>query len=150
MAYKLMLAGSPFGMPFIWNVSKHVGPAKAHPNQATDVELVQILLAESIKRGWPDEAASSGVGAPPVTVDGKFNSVLGFWIFYAQRYDGPSSATVDGVVSPAHGMMYGGAPWVIAKLNNFLRFKDFNTWSKLDSDTRLSMELRSELKTTSP
>jgi len=151
MAYKLILSQSnPVRMPFIWNVSTHVGPAKRHPNRATDVELVQFLLAESLKRGWPDEPSTSGAAVPPVTVDGRFNAVLGFWIFYSQQCSATPAASVDGVVSPAHGVMYGGGAWVIVRLNNYLWAADTTFWSKLDNDPRLSPGLRSELKRTAP
>ena len=147
MAYKLMLPGQPDGLPFLWNVSQHVGRLKNHPNRPTDVELVQFLVVENLNRGLLGFNGSPGSKAPPLAVDGRFTAILGFWIFYCEL----DMQSVDGVVSPAHGMVYGprGA-WAISKLNYWLSHADFALWSGLDDNPRLSPALRAELKRTAP
>jgi hypothetical protein len=152
MAYKLMLPGTPDGMPFLWNVSQHVGRLKKHPNLPTDVELVQFLIVENVNRGLLGFNGTSGSKAPPLSVDGRFSAILGFWIFYCECSASPTSPQqVDGVVSPAHGTSYrAGAQWAIARLNKWLRDADYGFWSSLDGDSRLSAGLRFELKRTAP
>ena len=150
MAYKLMLPGQPDGLPFLWNVSQHVGRLKNHPNRPTDVELVQFLVVENLNRGLLGFNGSPGSKAPPLAVDGRFTAILGFWIFYCECSNNASQA-VDGVVSPAHGTAYRpGAAWAIARLNKWLRDADFDFWSTLDDDPRISPGLRFELKRTAP
>src|SRR5262249_19709134 len=99
MAYKLILPVSNSNMPILWNVSQHVGPLKQNPNSGTDVELVQFLVMENISRGLLGFHANAAAKLPPISLDGIYSAVLGFWIYYAQSSPNPS-VNVDGVVSP--------------------------------------------------
>lgn len=150
MAYKLIFPTPIDGLPFIWNISAHVGCKSTNPNYSTDVELIQFFLREQLKSGALGSKANTGSRLPDLPVDGKFTSVTGFWIFYTQL-GGLDSATVDGVVSPARGgTSYGGGAFAIAKMNfNFKKaFPD--AWQNLDKDPRLSPALRAQLTRTTP
>lgn len=147
MAYQMMLPpGSE--MPFIWNVSTRVGPTVDCPNRPTDVELVKVFT-DVIAKG-PFHALRNEARRPPLVVNGTFDAVLGFWIFNTQ-FSSRFSTLVDGIVSPAKGVFYGPkTAWVIVKFNHTMFVEDKNRWLKLNTDTRLSAELRRELSKTTP
>ncbi len=149
MAYKLNFAYPIDGMPFIWNVSQHVGCKSGNPNYATDVELVQFFLREQIKAGLLGTQATQGAFAPQFAVDGKYTAAVGFWIFYSQL-GGKESAVVDGIVSPAKGTNYGAGAWAIAKMNFNYKKMFPAEWANLACDTRLSAALRAQLATSTP
>lgn len=149
MAYKLNFAYPIEGMPFIWNVSQHVGCKVNNPNQATDVELVQFFLKEHIKSGVLGAKASRGAFEPKFAVDGKYTAAVGFWIFCSQL-GGSESAVVDGIVSPAKGGTYGSGVWAIAKMNYHYKKMFPAEWANLANDTRLSAALRAQLAKSTP
>lgn len=149
MAYKLNFAYPTGGMPFIWNVSQHVGCRSENPNQATDVELVQFFLRETIKVRDLGAKAASGAFTPSFELDGKYTSALGFWIFYSQL-GGAAAATIDGIVSPAKGTSYGTGAWAIAKMNYHYKKIFPNEWANLANDMRLSAALRAQLAKSTP
>jgi hypothetical protein len=148
MAYKLVLPGSPDGLPFIWNISQHVGCYQC-PNLPTDVELVQFMLKGLVDAGQLGHEGVTGLRTPPLATGGSFNAVLGFWIFYLQT-GGKSSATVDGIMSPAKGTSYGGGVWAITKLNHVYKECFPAQWANLSADVRLSPPLRAQLQKTTP
>jgi|RhiMetdeSRZDD1v2_1073273.scaffolds.fasta_scaffold1006854_1 hypothetical protein len=150
MAYKLVFPAPQNGMPFIWNVSAHVGWGVEHPNRPTDVELVQFLLSELTKKGVVGRTANGAAKSPPIQVNGRFDPVIGFWIWFAQDSPSLKTETIDGIVSPAKGMSYGGGKWLIAKLNFSYKQHFPNDWQNLNSDTRLSSALRADLSKTTP
>ncbi|MEP7364824.1 MAG: hypothetical protein ABI972_16335 [Acidobacteriota bacterium] len=150
MAFKMAVGWNKEKLPFIWNVSKHVGCKAENPNAATDVELVQFFLSEMVKSGELGRLAHGGVRTPPLRVTGMMDAVTAFWIFYVEL-GGDPAATHDGVVSPARGGIdYGVGYWAIAKMNIHFRRVFPEVWLNLDNDPRLTMALRTELKRTSP
>lgn len=147
MAFKLVFSVPDNTMPFIWNVSQHVGPLHENPNRRTDVELVQFFLKELVESGHLGKTANAAVKQPPIRVNGVMDAVTGFWICFAQR----GAQTADGVVSPAKGMMYSQvSAWSISKMNFVYRKQFGDKWQNLDNDQRLSSALRAELKKTTP
>ena len=149
MAYKLNFPYPMDGMPFLWNVSQHVGCKSDNPNRPADVELVQFFLSELIKVRDLGSKANAGAFSPGFSVDGKFTSALGFWIFFSEC-GGSGSATIDGIVSPAKGVSYGTGAFAIAKLNYHYKKLFPMEWANLASDMRLSAALRAELSSTTP
>jgi hypothetical protein len=111
---RILALNPPYsGMSTIVNVLARVGPGE--PNHPDDVRVVQRLM----QMGARGAAPAASIGVPQVT--GHFDAATGFWIYHAQRLN--KSATVDGVVSPAHGTQYapGGSIWVIAYFNEFAK-----------------------------
>jgi hypothetical protein len=89
------------------NVLHRVGPDE--DNHADDVRVVQRLI----------QLMAMGSN---VAVNGSFDEMTGFWIFYAQvqwKGRGHPGVIVDGVISPARGSAYGagGAVWTITLFN---------------------------------
>ena len=147
MAYKFVLPYPQQGLPFIWNVSQHVGYKKTCPNRTTDVELCQFFFRQLADAGDIGESVVGTAKMPKISVNGIFDAVLGFWIYLEQDTPG---ATMDGVISPAKGVSYGSNIWLITWLN--VRFqKNFpEAFLTLDKDPRLSAALRADLSKTKP
>lgn len=142
MAYKLV-TNNP-ALPFIWNVSSHVGHLDTCQNRRTDVELLQFMLSEMFHQFPHTNGAAM---EPQVRPNGKYDAALGFWIFRAQD----QNQNRDGIVSPAKGTHFAaGHGWVIAKINYHFKNTFPDRWANLDSDPRLSPALRAELKRTNP
>jgi hypothetical protein len=109
---RILHLASPFeGLTKIVNVFFPVGPHQ--PNQAEDVRVVQNLMHAVALFS----AGRAGISAPEV--NGRFDAVTGFWIFYLQStLRAGHIGVVDGIVSPARGGAYFGAtPSFIAHLN---------------------------------
>jgi len=115
-----------------FNVDNHVGPAC--PNKIEDVLLVQFLLVE--------------VGG--ITIDTKLKAILlkvpksgtcdaatieGIRALQQRFKDGNPATVVDGIISPAKGAMYGGAPWTIILLNVNVRGENPDMWPRLQDFT---------------
>ncbi len=149
MAYKLAVGYNKEKLPFIWNVSKHVGCKVENPNQATDVELVQFFLRELVNNNILGTKAHAGVRLPAIQVNGRMDAITGFWIFFVEQ-GGDPNAVHDGIVSPAKGVDYGNGYWAIAKMNIHFQKHFPDAWLNLDNDPRLSMALRTELKRSKP
>jgi hypothetical protein len=146
MAGKLVLsAGNAAGMPFFYNVSKHVGPFKDNPNDPDDVQLVQFLIREGLK-AKPPSAARSGLAIP--TLSGQFDPTTGFWISLAQQsFRSKPGVTIDGIVSPARGQQYHpGCPWVIFSINLRLFEAAPKVFLDLPNNPELRPSLRASLK----
>jgi|SRR5579863_1404250 hypothetical protein len=147
MAHKLILQKPFQGMGFIWNVSAHVGCKASCPNRPTDVELVKFLFREYLKR-QTFQRLKPTCSSPPITLNGSFDAILGFWIYSTEDWPG---ATSDGVISPARGMTYGpGGLWVISLLNGNLFKAAPDFWAGIGQNSELSPALRAELAKTSP
>jgi hypothetical protein len=143
MAARLgMNTGIP-GMTHIWNVSQQVGGRHSCPNLPTDVELVKVLIKQALShpRVVPLAAKASN---PPLDVNGRFDAVVGYWIYRWQDHTG--HPIIDGIVSPAHGVNYTpGTPWVIAHINRFAFDADKDFWANLPQNPSISPQLRTEL-----
>jgi hypothetical protein len=140
MAARLPLKSS--SLPFIWNVSARVGPGTENPNNSTDVELLKVLLAILMNQPQIAKFGISGNSLRP-TRDGKFDTILGFWIYRMQQL---GSANLDGIVSPAKGVNFAAnSPWVIVSFNDYARQADAAVWQSLSKNTSLSAQLRAEL-----
>ena len=110
------------GMPYIWNVSAHVGVnADKSKNTATDVELVQRLLIERYKAVPSKATRAAGIGSL-ASATGIMDTVTGFEIYWAGDLNGHLSDAE--VISPARGgtVMFGKGMWTIGYLN-FKLFK---------------------------
>jgi len=124
MAYIMPLPSEEIGR--ILNVEQKVGPRAACPNLPSDVEAVQRLIAIAAQ-SW---ASTHGFGLPYPT--GNFDPLTGFYIYdfqHSQTSRKPGTV-VDGCVSPAHGVSYGGGIWTIVGLNYIAREHDPNAWEE--------------------
>ena len=147
MAYKLVLNPPQQGLSVIWNISTHVGCKQGKCfNHKTDVELVKFLIAQHQKK-IPFKKLTPSCKKPSLTVNGEFDAVLAFWIYAYQDVPG---GVMDGVVSPAHGVSYGSAMWLISWLNGSLMTEAPQIYMQLDTYPELSAALRGELKRTTP
>ncbi len=141
MAAKLVLKGGK--LPHIWNVSQRVGPGADEPNQPTDVELMNTLVAMALRHPQITRFGIKGNSITP-NQTGVFDPILGFWLFRFQQI-GRHPAT-DGVASPARGTFFApGQPWVIVTINEFARDADQDLWTTLHRNTNVGTALRSEL-----
>jgi hypothetical protein len=78
MAAKLQFTRPVDGMNFIWNVSQHVGDTISCPNQPTDVDLVKILIGESIRVrqiSWVNQALRI-----PFQINGQMDMTIAYFI----------------------------------------------------------------------
>lgn len=144
MAYQLKFSYPQNGLPFLWNISAHVGCSASCPNKPTDVELVQFFLSELIGAGVIGTQANAATRLPKIAVNGKYDAITGFWLFYSET-GGSSTAVVDGIASPAKGVVYGTGAWAIAKMNHAYKQMFPTLWENLKNDVRLSAALRMEL-----
>ena len=137
-----MVVGNP-ELPFIYNVSQHVGPGKA--NLGDDCELIRFFLAEILKKPGPDRR----VNGPAPTMGRDFDLITGFWLFeYQFLMHEKGQATIDGVASPAHGVTISyptGKFWLIGALNYSYKHDYPDNFPKLHEDSRLSMTLRNSI-----
>ena len=142
MAAKLILARGG-KLPHIWNVSQRVGPGSDEPNLATDVELLNALVAIALGHPSVRNFAIKGTLIPP-TGGTVFDPILGFWIFRFQQIG--KHAASDGVASPARGTLFApGQPWVIVTINELAQEADRVLWAGLNLNMTLSAVLRAEL-----
>jgi hypothetical protein len=115
-------------MTRILNVDRRVGPKTDCPNDPGDVEAVQRLIA--IAAG--DFAAQRGYPVPPP--NGRFDPATGFFIYHLQAKvsaGGSNNSIVDGVVSPARGVIYGGGVWTIVHFNGIAFAQSRAAWEEL-------------------
>lgn len=133
MAHVAKLPQPEGGMNEFLAVSGKVGGDRDCPNKYSDVQAVQRLLA-LIVRGTSGE----DLGVPPAT--GRFDALTGFHIFNIQNWVRKSrqGTIVDGCVSPARGVSYGGGGiYSILHLNAMARANNRALWEKLLDDFRL-------------
>ena len=141
MAARLVLKGGK--LPHIWNVSNRVGPGSDEPNAATDVELLNTLVAIALRHPGVQRF---GIKGQMITTNrtGVFDPILGFWLFRFQQI-GRHPAT-DGVASPARGVNFApGQPWVIVTINELAREADQGVWETLHLNPHVGQALRTEL-----
>lgn len=115
------------GMDRFINVSQKVGDGRDCSNNSGDVEVVQRLIA----LGGAEFANKHGFGLPQPT--GRFDPITAYYIFHMQAYQHNfrNSAVIDGCVSPALGMDYGGGIYVIVGLNFVARRQNQWGWEQL-------------------
>ena len=144
MASKLQL-GPSSPIPFIWNVSHHVGDSVSCQNQPTDVDLVKLLIAETIRGNrlsWVNRALRV-----PFQIDGQMDLALAYWIrAFNDEIGARLSPRQAGIISPARGASYGGDLWTIVKLNGLLREVAPGVWQDLPNHRNASPQLRRELQ----
>lgn len=145
MAAKLQFTRPVDGMNFIWNVSQHVGDNISCPNQPTDVDLVKILIGESIRVrqiSWVNQALRI-----PFQINGQMDMTIAYFIRAVNADErSPLSLKESGIISPARGASYGGNYWAIFKLNYVLKQNAPNVWQNLPSHQNVSSALRRELQ----
>lgn len=140
MAQKLVLKSAD--LPFIWNLSGHVGPGSENANMGTDVELLKVLLAIAHEHPSLRRFGINGDNPMPSRTP-TFDPVLGFWIFRLQQL---GRHTGDGIASPARGVFFApDTPWVIVSFNRFARETDPELWAQLNRNNAISPALRAEL-----
>ena len=145
MASKLQLSRPVEGMSFIWNVSQHVGDNISCQNQPTDVDLVKILIGETIRPNPPSWIIRSL--RIPFIVNGQMDIALAYWIRAFNDQQGSAlAARQAGIVSPARGASYGRDYWTIFKLNALLKQVAPGVWQDIPNHRSASSQLRSELQ----
>ena len=144
MASKLQLSTPVDGMDFIWNVSEQVGDNISCQNQPTDVNLVKILIAETIRPNPPSWVNRSL--RIPFRVNGVMDIALAYWIrAFSDRQGSALSSQQAGIISPARGASYGRDYWTIVKLNSLLKHVAPNVWQDIPNHPNASAQLRLEL-----
>ncbi len=115
------------GLDRILNVSQKVGPDADCPNQPDDVEAVQRLIGIAAS----EFAGKHGFGVPQPT--GKFDPLTGFYIYHMQTTHNRHhpGATIDGCITPARGVSYGGGVFTIVHFNNIAKSKNKAAWEAL-------------------
>lgn len=139
MAYKMAFRSQQYGLTYIYNVTKHVGwdPDKC-PNLPDDVALVQFFLRELMPKMGPRTAAVCGLPA----VTSRFDAGTGFWIYHLQQ----GTTGMDGIISPAKGVLYGGDAWLISKLNYHFKKHFPQRFDRLADEPDLPLTLRATLR----
>lgn len=141
MAARLQLTSG--SLPFLWNISARVGPTAESINNATDVELMKLLLVIALNHPALSKFGIKGNSLQP-TRDSQFDPILGFWIFRLQQLG--KMPVVDGFASPARGSSFApGSPWVIGWFNHFAREADSGLWERLPHNVTVSPALKAEL-----
>jgi len=141
MAARLKLTSGK--LPFIWNVSARVGPGSDCANNATDVELMKVLLVIALNHPSVRNFGIKGTSIVPPR-NSQFDPILGFWIYRFQQLG--KTPVIDGIASPARGTFYAPAtPWVIFWFNEFAKEVDEQLWLNLPRNVTIGPELRAEL-----
>jgi hypothetical protein len=126
MAYVARLSQPEHGMEEYLNVGAKVGGDPDCPNNPSDVEAVQRLIA-LILRG------TSGVKLGVPSPSRQFDAVTGYHIFNIQHFVKKKrpGTIVDGCVSPARGVSYGGGVYCILNSNAMARANDKDAWQSI-------------------
>ena len=150
MAYKLMLNPQYHGMSFIWNVSEAVGDNATCPNRPSDVDLVKILIGETI-RARPPAWVNASLRTPLV-VNGQMDATTAYWIRVFNADHNPRlSQSLDGIVSHARGPSLSPRDtWAIVKLNWSAKQGAPTVWNDLPNHPQAKPALRAELQRTTP
>src|ERR1044071_4400004 len=123
MAHIVKLNPPQAGMEEYLNVNEKVGGDPDCANNPSDVQAVQRLIA-LILRGT--QGVKLGVPSPT----GTFDAATGYHIFFVQHFSQKRrpGTIVDGCVSPARGISYGGGTYSILNLNALARANDKTAW----------------------
>jgi len=140
MAHRLMLPNKPLGLPFLWNIDQHVGD-QTRENQATDVELVKLLIRSALEfgRGGGTDGFENN---PRLVVNGEFDQTLAFWVYRLQFTF--RIVPKDGMFSPVRRTA-AGTPGLM-QLNHVMRQRNALFWADLASAPGISGALRTELQ----
>ncbi len=146
MAYKMAMSSPYKGMPFIWNISKHVGVLGSCPNAPEDVELVQLLIIERYKLSPPNTPRASGIGFLQYA-NGMVDVRTGFEIYWAGDHGKP--LTDSEVISPAKygSLSYGSGMWTIGWLNHKLHSVAPQVWGNIPNLCSPQLKLALTTKT---
>lgn len=153
MAHKLTLQNSP-NMPFIWNITQHVGDAPSCQNLPNDVLLTKILIGEWLRVAQPNINAAC---REPFEVSAGMNIRVAYWIRAvneAHTTAGTGAAAsmgwaAKGILSPARGASFGnGNQWTIFRLNMALFERARPVWDNLPNHPNCSGALAQELANT--
>lgn len=129
MAHIDVLHPAVDGIDRYLNVDHKVGPNPDCPNDPSDVEAVQRLLALAAR--GTSAARISGVPSPT----GNFDALTGFFIYHLQTRihgrRGHGGTVIDGCVSPAHGASYGGGVYSILHLNAIAQTQSRTEWEAI-------------------
>lgn len=142
MAHRLTLPRGA-AIPFIWNVSGHVGDHQSRPNQPTDVNLVKYLFTAVRSFGHSSPMPPGLVVTLPQ--DGRFDVSLAYSILRYQR--SMRQVHPDGVISPAKATAQADSTWVIGRLNSSLFLSNRRLFESLPDAPGLDPLLRHELMT---
>jgi hypothetical protein len=121
--------------PLILNVNTSVGRGGQNSN-IEDILLVQFLLRKLVER--MPATTPAGKAADEVMRRIQFTgaadptTIAAIEAFQQSQRAAVSGTIVDGKVSPAHGIAYGGGAWTIAQLNFFIRKSCQDVWPRLD------------------
>lgn len=150
MAYKMILNTQYHGMSFIWNVSEAVGDNASCPNRPTDVDLVKILIGETIRARPPTWINASL--RTPLLVNGQMDAITAYWIRVFNADHNPRlSQSQAGIVSQARGASFSPRDtWVIVKLNWSAKQGAATAWNDLPNHPQAKPALRAELQRTTP
>jgi hypothetical protein len=133
-------------MTYIYNVDGHVGPYRSNENFPDDVELVQFFLREYLKKD-PSGRIAQNVFRTLPTLSRQMDVVTAYWIIRWQDTH-TDTYTVDGIVSPARGVTYGGLKiWQICSFN--LLYKQIfgeEAFARIPINSELSLSLRKALQ----
>jgi hypothetical protein len=132
MAHISKLSPPQAGMEEYLNVGGKVGGDPDCTNNPSDVQAVQRLIALILR---DTQGTKLGVPAP----SGKFDAITGYHIFFVQHFAQKRrpGAIVDGCVSPARGISYGGGTYSILNLNGMARANDPAAWESILQRFRL-------------
>lgn len=146
MAYKFELPSPYFGMKYIWNVSDTVGDQPTCVNNATDVDLVALLLGGAIRAQDLGKKLHPSC-RQPFEVNGKMDVNIAYWIRLGNAlHDKKLSSSEAGVLSRAKkSTFYNGDTWIIVKLNYTMFLYMKSTWEDLPNHPQCPTKLRSEL-----
>ncbi|HWB13095.1 MAG TPA: hypothetical protein VG826_27975 [Pirellulales bacterium] len=144
MACRIEVSGDA-RLPFIYSVSAHVGPGQA--NQPDDVELVQFLMAETLKR---QTSSNLRIRSPVPQVTRAFDLMTGFWIYELENVlVSKLEGQLDGIVSPVRGHRLHfaeGKYWLIAALNLQIKLVAPTVFAGIPDNPQLSATLRASIR----
>lgn len=148
MAYKMILSAPYNGMSHIWNVSNNVGDGTNSINEATDVDLVKILLAEWIRLEQPPIHQSC---RQTFAINGQMDINTAFWIRVANIGNNPSMTGLQqGKIDPARSSSFGSQTWTIVLLNLALKNRAPRVWNDLPNRATSNPALTAALQRTTP
>lgn len=113
----------------VFNVDGKVG--QNCPNNPEDVLLVQFLLPKAVEKTPMDWERRERVNKVPT--NGYCDDLTTDGIKAVQEHmrEKNPGTVVDGIVSPAHGVVYGEGAWTIVVLNTTIRENYPDVWPRL-------------------
>lgn len=121
-------------LPLIFNLHCSVGRGGQNA-QLDDIMLVQYLMRKVVEKmpGSTPEARAADEAIRKVPVSGVCDqaTIAGIEAFQKSLKAKNPQVIVDGRMSPAKAVSYGGAVWSIVQLNNFIRVSQKEYWPRL-------------------